>query len=609
MLDSSFILLFATTLLIFFLFFFILTSRNKKVLHYLFLISMVELIIWSVAVMLEVVFFNEGNQIYLIFESIVYFGICLTPVSFLLICYHYVHADHPFSWKELLLFIIPVITIIMVFTNDLHHLFYVSYSPAPGVPVEIGPYFYVHSFYSYACLLGGIFYLIRFAIKNLGRLSPQAFLVTAGTFIPLVVNICYTLGVPGFTIYSTPTAFSITITLYVFAMTRFNLLKVTPVALQTIVNRISDGYIVIDPDMNIIDYNKTLKDSFSSVIAIQRHNNLYNVIVDTPSLGIDPDKLMDIIRKAAQSQQTISIEHHFELNDSEMYFTIEFTPIVSGKHCIAIIILLKDITQHVKDFNTIQENQAVLLERQRLASLGQLIGGIAHNLKTPIFSVSGGIDQLQYLVKEYDDSIEDKEVTTKDHHEIAEEMHDWLMKMKTHMAYMSDIITTVKDQAAQFNIDTQGSFTVGSLLKRVDILMKHELIKNCCHLKKYIEVDQKTLIRGDINSLVQILDNIIINAIQSYEGREGTIEIRVSKQAEGTLIAISDHGKGISDKVRDLLFKEMITTKGKHGTGLGLYMSYSTIKGMFRGNMWFDTELGKGTTFYISLPPFDTGKE
>lgn len=606
-LDMSFVFLFAITSLIIFLFFYILSAKHKKILHYLFLMTMVELVIWSAAVMAELISFNAGSNLYILFESFVYSGGSLVPVSLLLTAFHYADSDRAFSWKELLLFIVPAITIIMVFTNDAHHLFYVSY--VPGSTVQTGPYFYVHSVYSYGCMLAGLIYLSFFAFKNLGKLSTQAFLVIIGNFIPLVVNICYTLGVPGFTVSSTPTAFAITVALYVFAMTRFNLLKVTPVALHAIVNRISDSYIVIDTDMNIIDYNKTFKDNFSTITAIQRHNNLYNVINDSPALGINPDKLMDFITEAAQLQQIKSIEHHFEINGNEMYFSIEFTPIVSRKHCIAIIILLKDITQHIKDFNTIQENQAVLIERQRLASLGQLIGGIAHNLKTPIFSVSGGIDQLLFLVKEYDTSVEDVEVTHQDHHEIAGEMHDWLTKMKTHMAYMSDIISTVKEQAAQFNIDTQGSFTVESLLKRVDILMKHELIKNGCTLKKEIGVDSDTLIRGDINSLVQILDNIVINAIQSYEGREGEITIRIEKQNEGTLISISDRGKGISDIVKDKLFKEMVTTKGKHGTGLGLYMSYSTIKGMFRGNMWFDSKLGEGTSFYVSLPSFGNGKE
>ena len=55
-------------------------------------------------------------------------------------------------------------------------------------------------------------------------------------------------------------------------------------------------------------------------------------------------------------------------------------------------------------------------------------------------------------------------------------------------------------------------------------------------------------------------------------------------------------------EVQDKLFKEMVTTKGKKGSGLGLFMSYSTIKGHFRGEMTFESEVGKGTTFYITLP-------
>jgi signal transduction histidine kinase len=174
---------------------------------------------------------------------------------------------------------------------------------------------------------------------------------------------------------------------------------------------------------------------------------------------------------------------------------------------------------------------------------------------------------------------------------------------------MSDIISTVKEQAAQFNVDSQGSFTLEMLIKRVKILMKHELIKHGCTLTQEIQADPNVQIRGDINSLVQILDNIIINAIQAYEGQEGEIRLVVSANTHGTLIAIRDFGKGVSPKVKNRLFREMITTKGKNGTGLGLYMSYSTIKGMFRGNMWFDTKEGAGTVFYIQLPPYTEGKE
>lgn len=82
------------------------------------------------------------------------------------------------------------------------------------------------------------------------------------------------------------------------------------------------------------------------------------------------------------------------------------------------------------DMQTIQNNQQLLMERERLASLGQLIGGIAHNLKTPIMSISGAAEGLTDLVKEYDSSIGDPEVTNDDHHDIAKDMREWIEKLK-----------------------------------------------------------------------------------------------------------------------------------------------------------------------------------
>ena len=68
------------------------------------------------------------------------------------------------------------------------------------------------------------------------------------------------------------------------------------------------------------------------------------------------------------------------------------------------------------------------------------------------------------------------------------------------------------------------------------------------------------------------------------------------------ILSIKDYGCGIPQKVKDKLFKEMVTTKGKNGTGLGLYMSYSTIKAHFNGDIIVESEEGKGTTFKILIP-------
>lgn len=257
----------------------------------------------------------------------------------------------------------------------------------------------------------------------------------------------------------------------------------------------------------------------------------------------------------------------------------------------------------VKNIEQIHDGQETLMEKERLASLGQLIGGIAHNLKTPIMSISGAAEGLNDLIKEYDASIDDPEVNSQDHHDIAKDMSTWVSKIKTHTEYMSDVITAVKGQAVTLNTEEDISFTVGELLKRVNILMKHELKNAIIYLNISMKTNENTLIHGDVNSLVQVINNMISNSIQSYSGKpEQNIDLIVERNENNLIISVKDYGPGIPKKVKDKLFKEMITTKGKNGTGLGLYMSYSTIRAHFNGNITVESEEGNGCTFSIILP-------
>lgn len=251
----------------------------------------------------------------------------------------------------------------------------------------------------------------------------------------------------------------------------------------------------------------------------------------------------------------------------------------------------------------IKSNQEVLMEKERLATLGQMVGGIAHNLKTPIMSISGASEGLKDLINEYDKSIEDSEVTVNDHHDIAKDMKNWVEKIDNYTAYMSDIITAVKGQAVTLSAQEIVSFTVNELVKRVEILMKHELKRSLINLNINMNVDENLTLNGDINNLVQVLNNLISNAIQAYDGAENkSIDLDFNKEGKNLVISVTDYGKGIPEDIQEKIFKEMVTTKGKNGTGLGLFMSYSNIRAHFNGNMRFESEVGKGTTFEIVLP-------
>lgn len=255
---------------------------------------------------------------------------------------------------------------------------------------------------------------------------------------------------------------------------------------------------------------------------------------------------------------------------------------------------------HIKQ---IEYNQDKLMEQERLASLGQLIGGIAHNLKTPIMSISGATRGLEDLIQEYNDSIGDLEVTNEDHHEIASEMNEWIKKIKTYTEYMSDIITTVKGQVVTLSNISSDSFTIEELLKSVDILMKHELKNALISLNIISDIPNNLSLNGNINSLVQVINNMISNSIQAYNGKTNEkIDLILKEENNNLIISIKDYASGIPKEVQDKLFNEMVTTKGKNGTGLGLFMSYSTIKANFNGDIIFESKENKGTIFNIIIP-------
>lgn len=279
-------------------------------------------------------------------------------------------------------------------------------------------------------------------------------------------------------------------------------------------------------------------------------------------------------------------------------------PLLSNDELGDLTIAFNKIQHLTQEYITqIKDTQESLMESERLSSLGQLIGGIAHNLKTPIMSIAGAAEGLNDLIKEYDSSIDDPTVNSQDHHEIASDMSTWIEKIKNYTEYMSDIITAVKGQAVVMSNEDDINFKISELVKRVTILMKHELKNAIINLNTDIKVDENLTLNGDVNNLVQVINNMISNAIQAYNGKENeSIEFTITKDSKNIIFSIEDHAGGLPDKVTDKLFKEMITTKGKNGTGLGLYMSYSTIKAHFNGNITFDTKKGKGTKFNIYIP-------
>ena len=598
---TTLIALIATTIINILLTVYLSKEKKNNQLKKIFIFSLSILIFWTIGLIMQITLSKPLNIEPIYFDYFIYIAICFIPVAVFFMGLIYANTKIEFKKRYLLLFIIPIISLIVLWTNDYHHLFYEHYSVDFQTNVY-GPYATIHNIYSYILLAWGILYMLKFSIKNSGFFSKQSLLIVLGVSLPLVVNILGTFKIIPMSIYVTPITFTVTIICCAIAILKFQFLGVTPIALQKIVDRISDGYVVLDENNTITDFNKTFLDIFKLKAEDIRSKNFIKLLQSKEVNRQAIVKIDKSIEKANETETTVSFEQHF--SEIKKYFKIEITPINSDNTSLGTLFLFKDITQHKEDMETIRNNQDILMERERLAGLGQLIGGIAHNLKTPIMSIAGATQGLENLIKEYDESIDDPLVNSQDHHDIAKDMEAWIPKIRAHLEYMSDIITTVKGQAvASLSTDDSEEFTISELVKRVNILMKHELKNAYIYLNILMKVDENTVIDGNVNVLVQVVNNIISNAIQAYDGKhDQNIQFEISQKENNMIFSITDFAGGLSKEVQDRLFKEMVTTKGKNGTGLGLYMSYSNIKAHFGGDITYKTEEGKGTTFNIVIP-------
>ena len=595
-----FILLFVT-LIATLTFAFFTRKKQKSTLYSLFRVLFLLLSLHVVALILLFYFkdiiLNMDTLMYI--DAISYISTCNLPVILFFISSIYKNKETNLK-KYWYLFIIPILSIIIIFTNPLHHLFCKSYA-INVADVQLGPYFYVHMLYTYLLILVAFIKLIKTSISKAGFLSFGTILIILGAYAPIIPNLLASLQLISMDTYITPIPYLITAICFYISIFKLNSFDAVPIALKNIVDIMTDAFIVVEKDGTITYSNNAFNTNLSKMIGIKLNDNFYNIINTNKKLKLS--KLNNLIKKSEKNNTVETFDWSF---NSEKYFEISAQPVISTKgrkKVIGTLIIFKDTTQHMLDMQTIKNNQDMLLERERLASLGQLIGGIAHNLKTPIMSISGAAEGLTDLVKEYEASVGDPEVTVQDHHDIAKDMKDWIEKIHSYTEYMSDIITAVKGQAVTMSEEQAVSFTLDELVKRVNILMKHELKNALVELNVSMQVNEQTVLKGNINSLVQVINNMISNAIQAYDGKpDNKIDLILKKENNNIIISVKDYGCGLPDEVQKKLFKEMITTKGKNGTGLGLFMSYSTIRAHFNGNMTFETEQGKGTTFNIILP-------
>lgn len=583
-------------------------ERRKNLLHRLYLLVSVSLASWIIVVMCIRLADQDNEKVMFVLDCLMQPGGALCSPLYLCIAVTFVEGyERMRTWMKAL-FIMPVITVLVTWTNPLHHLQYVKFSVVRS-EIEFGSYILVSGLCNYICLIAAIIYMIRFAMKNKTMLYwKQCILFTLSGLCPLIVSVYATFSGNDVPISATPMSFIVTVVLNGIAIYSLHMLDITPVATKHILDAISDGYLILSEKDLVLNYNKTFANLFAQEYGIVENRHLSDCVrKEDIRQKTAVYNILTAIESSREGGTQISYEQAVTVSLNEKiqkkYFVVDVSPLEINGRISGFAVLFKDITQLRESMKKLQDSQERMMEQERMAFLGSMIGGLAHNLKTPIMSISGCISAAEDLVSECEESLSDPQVIEEDYREIYTEMRDWFQKIKDSTAYMSDIITAIKGQAANINTDDNSTFTIDEVLKRSMLLLRHELLNSSCQLK--VDYDQNKVIslQGDINNLIQVVDNLLSNAIYAQKQvGGGEIEIQIYTDREHLHIAVKDRGQGISPNVREKLFKTMVTSKGTMGTGLGLYISNIVIKGKFSGHLWVRDREGGGSIFGIAIP-------
>jgi signal transduction histidine kinase len=255
-------------------------------------------------------------------------------------------------------------------------------------------------------------------------------------------------------------------------------------------------------------------------------------------------------------------------------------------------------------YSELQQSHASLMRAEKMATVGRLTAGIAHEVNTPLGATLNSLKTLEELIAEYTDSIGDPSVTLDDHRALANDLATTARNLLTWTNKAAGYIRSVKAHTRNLDRTEEYAFDLTRLIADTRLLLEHQLRQASCTLT--VECPPTVTLYGDAGKLAQALTNLLTNAIDAYDGcgtGEGAIRVRVRPGAQEVAIAVEDDGAGIAPEHRERIFEELFTTKPSgRGTGLGLPISRAIVAECFGGRLEVTSAVGHGSCFTIIVP-------
>ncbi|NTV29468.1 MAG: HAMP domain-containing protein [Candidatus Omnitrophica bacterium] len=279
-----------------------------------------------------------------------------------------------------------------------------------------------------------------------------------------------------------------------------------------------------------------------------------------------------------------------------------------------------------KELQTAQFN---LIRTEKLAAIGQLAAGVAHEINNPLAYVMSNMETLEEYIRAYEDVLADIE-------QLAKRSASWVSAeeasadMSTYTVRMTgarftqargDIVKMISELQgglarvkrivmdlrtfARSEYEDMVEVAVEDVLEQAITIVRGQIRHNA---ELVLDYDQTPPVRCQTQRIGQVFINILVNASQAIRTGNGRILVRTYVSGDWVCVEISDNGEGIAEEHLSRVFEPFFSTKPVgRGTGLGLSISYDIVK-KHGGNMQVRSELGKGTTFTVCLPKAGAGK-
>ena len=307
------------------------------------------------------------------------------------------------------------------------------------------------------------------------------------------------------------------------------------------------------------------------------------------------------------------------MNTSETTAFSEEVPLAAPANAIADQIReLTRTNEQLKDANLrLSEAQAKLMQSEKLASIGQLAAGVAHEINNPIGYIFSNFGSLEKYVKQIFrmlaayEGVEVHLVDPKASAQIADlrreieldflkdDIPSLMAESREGIERVRKIVQDLKDFS---RVDARQEWEWANLHKGIDStlnIVNNEIKYKADVIKDYADLPDIECLPSELN---QVFMNLLVNAAHAIESERGTITIRTGVADGHVTVEIADTGSGIAVENLQRIFDPFFTTKpvGK-GTGLGLSLAYGIVK-KHHGQIEVDSKLGRGTTFRLSLP-------